>query len=353
VKVFIENQDVTAKSKVSRTNDITYVHLDMGSTKVPNGVRNWKITFDDNSSPPINTAVTGTFTVVPFDVPNIFVIEAEDFNYSDDDVNGGKTNPQKGTAGLDVDVMPYDGGAYNDLSAIKGVDYNNSDGEDSNVYRTEKDDTGGNEVNITASNGNRYSNTRGSFDVVSNYRIGWVAPGEWQNYTRTFPSNSYNVWAALSYDGTTPGLLNGTLDQLTSDPTKANQSVQRLGTFEAPGSAGWGRNELVQMKDPSGGVAKIDLGGVQTVRFNLGSGDFDYLLFVPTTGGSTGGDQPQFTSVTKNADGSITVAWTGGGALEATPTLTNPTWSAVPGATSPYKFTPNANQKTLFARIKK
>jgi hypothetical protein len=70
-------------------------------------------------------------------------------------------------------------------------------------------------------------------------------------------------------------------------------------------------------------------------------------------GGNTGGDQPQFTSVTRNADGSITVVWTGGGALEATPTLTNPTWSAVTGAASPYKFTPNANQKTLFARIKK
>jgi hypothetical protein len=352
VKVFVDDQDVTSKSTVSRTNDTTYVHLDMGTTKVASGLRNWKLTFDDNSTPAINTPVTGTFTVVPFDIPNIFVIEAEDFNYSDDDVNGGKTNPQKGTAGLDVDVMPYDGGAYSALSAVKGVDYNNADGNDSDVYRTEKDENGENEVNITASNGNRYSNTRGSFDLVSNYRIGWVAAGEWQNYTRTFPSNSYNVWAALSYDGVTAGLLNGTLDLVTSDPTKPNQVTQRLGTFEAPGSGGWGRNELVPMKDTSGSVAKIDLGGVETVRFNLGSGDFDYLLFVPA-GSTQVPEQPRFTSIRRNANGSITVEWTGAGTLQYTPSLSPATWTPLAGQTSPYTFTPAANQPMLFARIVK
>jgi len=70
-------------------------------------------------------------------------------------------------------------------------------------------------------------------------------------------------------------------------------------------------------------------------------------------GGNPGGEQPQFTSITRNADGSISVVWTGGGTLEATPSLTSPTWTAVNGAASPYKFTPNASQKTLFARIKK
>ena len=69
----------------------------------------------------------------------VFVIEAEDFNYSDDGVTGGKTNPQKGTAGKDVNVMPYDGGAYDGLSAVEGVDYErlevSSPGLDRQLYK--------------------------------------------------------------------------------------------------------------------------------------------------------------------------------------------------------------------------
>jgi hypothetical protein len=329
------------------------VHLDMTGTKLPAGSRKWKITFNDNSTPPITTTAEGTFTVVPFDVPGIFVIEAEDFNYSDDGATGGKTNPQKGVAGKDVDVMPYEGGAYDTLAAVEGVDYNNGDALDSDIYRTELDENGENEINITASNGNRFSNTRGAFDVTSNYRIGWVAPGEWQNYTRTFPTGTFNVWAALSYEGRGAGQLNGSLDLVTSNPATPNQVVQRLGTFEAPGSGGWGRNELVLMKDTDGNVAEVELQGVQTVRFNLGSGDFDYLLLVPTTS-TPDPEQPRFTSVRTNANGSITVEWTGGGTLQVATSLTAPiTWTPVPNQTSPYTFTPTATQRVLFARIAK
>src|SRR5690606_7675481 len=98
---------------------------------------------------------------------------------------------------------------------------------------------------------------------------------------RTFPEGTFNVWAALSYDGRAEGQLRGSLDLVTSDPTQPNQTVEPLGTFTGAGSGGWGRNELVPMRDSSGNIAVVEMGGVQTVRFNLGSGDFDYLLFVP------------------------------------------------------------------------
>jgi hypothetical protein len=244
--------------------------------------------------------------------------------------------------------MPYEGGAYDTLTAVEGIDYNNNDANDSDAYRTELDANGENEVNITASNGQRYSNTRGAFDVVSNYRIGWVGTGDWQNYTRNFPTNTYNVWAALSYDSRAAGLLTGSLDLVTSNPAQPNQTVERLGTFNAPGSGGWGRNELVLMKDDSGETARVELGGLDTVRFNLASGDFDYLLFVPAGAPPT---QLRFTAVRRNANGSLTVEWTGGGTLEAAPAVTGP-WAPVTGATSPYTFTPTAAQRMMFARIR-
>lgn len=57
----------------------------------------------------------------------------------------------------------------------------------------------------------------------------------------------------------------------------------------------------------------------------------------------------KFTKFTKNADGTITLEWTGGGTLEASPSVTGP-WQAVAGATSPYTFKPTT--AILFGRVK-
>jgi hypothetical protein len=61
---------------------------------------------------------------------------------------------------------------------------------------------------------------------------------------------------------------------------------------------------------------------------------------------------PKFTSMTKNADGTVTVAWKGGGTLQAAPAITGP-WEDVPGATSPYTLNPAQTGPMLFGRIKK
>jgi hypothetical protein len=260
----------------------------------------------------------------PYPTPGVFVIEAEDFNYSEDGITGGLTNPQKGTADLDVDVMPYLGGAYSGLSAIKGVDYNNSDANDADNYRTELDENGENEVNIAAENNNRFANDRGVFTTTSNYKIGWTGGTDWNNYTRTFPDNDYQVWAAMSYDGRAAGQLRGSLDLVTSNPAAPNQTVQQLGTFNGEGSGGWSRNELVPMKNASGQIATIHLGGVQTVRYNTPSGDFDYLVFVPQSTpppGVTAG-------ISRNANGTITITASEPGTLQSTTSLTPPvTWT--------------------------
>jgi hypothetical protein len=288
-------------------------------------------------------SATGTYVIVPYPGEGIFTIESEDFNYSDDGTTGGLTNPQAGIEGMDVNVMPYLGGAYASLNAVEGVDYNNNDANDSDIYRTELDENGENELNITASNGNRYSNDRGSFELTNNYRIGWVESGSWQNYTRTFPEGTYNVWAALSFDGRSPGQLSGSLDLVTSNPAQPDQTVERLGSFSAPGSGGWGRNELVPMKDPDGSFAVVELGGVQTLRFNLGSGDFDYVILVPADA-----DAPRITGISRLADGSIRIEWTGGGTLETAPDLTGP-WSTVAGA-SPQNLPTTGSR--LFIRVR-
>jgi hypothetical protein len=55
-----------------------------------------------------------------------------------------------------------------------------------------------------------------------------------------------------------------------------------IGSYSAPASGTWGVNTIYQMMN--GPVpAVVTLGGNQTIRARLGSGDFDYFAFVPTT----------------------------------------------------------------------
>ena len=73
----------------------------------------------------------------------------------------------------------------------------------------------------------------------------------------------------------------------------------------------------------------------------------DWLLGVQIVAPPTA---PRFTKSTRNADGSITLEWTGGGTLQAAASITGP-WQDVAGANSPYTFKPTA--PALFGRIKK
>ena len=57
----------------------------------------------------------------------------------------------------------------------------------------------------------------------------------------------------------------------------------------------------------------------------------------------------EFTGITRNADGSITIEWTGGGTLQSAPAVDGP-WTDVAGATSP--LTLQATEGALFGRLR-
>ncbi|HNQ91088.1 MAG TPA: hypothetical protein PKM73_20940 [Verrucomicrobiota bacterium] len=62
-------------------------------------------------------------------------------------------------------------------------------------------------------------------------------------------------------------------------------------------------------------------------------------------------EQPVITKFQVNPNGTMTVEWTGGGTLQAAPTILGP-WDDIPGSSSPFTFTPDPGQKTLFGRIR-
>lgn len=276
-----------------------------------------------------------------------FLIEAEDYNFG-----RGQTSPK-------LNTMPYYGNALLGTvkAAVEGIDVGNRDGDDSNSYLREEANQDGSHANININwniDGGRGEDNdvnRGPWDVTSNYKIGWTGGGDWHNYTRDIPAGDYQVWMALSFDSQGDHDLRASLQRVTGDTSAPDQTVEQLGTFDGKGTAsygGWGANRLVQMKDSAGQPAVVSLsGGSVTLRASIDSGDFDYFKLVPT---GAPVDRPRITSLVKNLDGTLTITWTGGGTLQASPTVNGP-WQDVTGATSPFTFTPTAAQ--LFGRIKK
>ncbi len=250
-----------------------------------------------------------------------FFIEAEDF-----DNNG---------AGLaEASQMPYAGGAYAGLKAIAGTDYQRDDSASSPLYR--------HGVNPRVSMDRTGDRTRGVGDIKVNFKLGWIGGGQWYNYTRDLPAGKYNVYAAISHGESNPGQLAATLQKVTGG------TVTDLGVFNAPGTGGWGNNALVPLKTaPDGNLVELELGGPTTLRYAASSGDWDFMLLVPA---ETVVTPPQFTGIRLNPDRTITIEWTGGGTLQAAPTVTGP-WVDVTGATSPFTFTPT--EQMQFGRIRR
>jgi hypothetical protein len=282
-----------------------------------------------------NPAGTTTTREVVLTLKKSFLIEAEDFDY-----NGGQHQAV-------ADTMPYAGFAYDGLSAKYDVDYHN-DNNDSITYRRGGDlAVAGHGASMDNSTGNVLSLQRGAWDVVNNYKIGWINGGDWHNYTRAIPAGSYTAFAALSYGDTSATGLKATLNKVTAGVGTTTQTLEALGGFDQAGSGAWGRNSLVALKDGTGAAAVFNIAGpVTTLRMSHTSGDFDWLMLVPFAEA----EDIQI-DVKLNADGTITIAWNGGGVLQAATSLLGP-WQDVT-STSPYTFAPQAGVPYMFGRIKK
>ncbi len=271
--------------------------------------------------------ITSSFTAG--DLPSVaFFIEAEDFNHSSGQSEAAAS-----------DMANYRGGAYGGKAAVAGVDYNRGNEGASPLYRIGEDPQVPMDVNYSEAWG------RGFTDLEVNFKIGWIGAGQWYNYTRTIPAGKYNVYAGLSHGESLAGQLSGSLQKVTAGANTANQTLEELGTFTGQGTGGWGVNRLVPLQNAGGENVALDLGGVTTLRYSTTNGDFDFLILTPAPT-----ERPMFTKTTLNANGTLTLEWTGGGTLQAGPSISGP-WAPVAGATSPYTFTPDPAVGQLYGRI--
>jgi hypothetical protein len=346
IRVVVNGVDVTAASAISKSGDVTTVTYGPALWDADT-TNSYSIWFTDNGTPTLSVTNSATFFVGPYPTPDTFLIEAEDYDY-----DGGKfvTNV--------VNTMPYTGAAYSNLIAKVGIDYNESETADfaANGIATYRGNSRNlatnanfNLANMNDNIGGQWGRDRGTWNATVNYKIGWVGGGDWFNYTRTFPNKNYEVWVAISNDQplTSPtDTVRAHLSWVTSGAGTTNQTIQPLGIFRYSGTAGWGNNRLVPMRDTNT-LAKVvlPLSGQQTVRLNADAGDLDYLLFVPTTAAPP----VRIDKISVNAQGQIVIEWTGAGTVQKAGTLptTPQSWTDVPGA-SPLTVPPPASGQEYY-----
>ncbi|MBM3846009.1 MAG: hypothetical protein FJ405_06965, partial [Verrucomicrobia bacterium] len=217
---------------------------------------------------------------------DIFIIEAEDFNFN------------RGQTVQGVDVMPYLGGAYvNRSNAVSGVDYFRTPDPSSPLYRNDRN------VPILPSS----DMNREAWTSTNNWRLGAIRGNEWFNYTRQLPVGRYLVYAALSHQETAEGALRGSLSTI-SRVTNSTQTPVRLGSFHGTGTGSLQTNRLVVLRDTVNRVVILGLGGSnQNFRYTPTNGFVDYLKFVRARPPVIG-IQPAETTAIENQNAQFAVA---------------------------------------------
>ena len=208
---------------------------------------------------------------------NNLMIEALDFNF-----NGGQfiDNPLP-TAGIGVATNSYyDGGIDTTNFAVTNVDYFGAwdvapGGAELWNYRP--NDLGVGQEITSDFLRNKFNTVNG---LAQDYDMGYWNGGFWEDYTRTIPASTYNVYARLAggagpFSGTTLALV-------TSSRFTSNQVTQVIGSFADPNAAGWATWHWVPLLNSHGALATVNLGGVQTLRLTSGNNlNAHYMMFVP------------------------------------------------------------------------
>jgi hypothetical protein len=121
---------------------------------------------------------------------------------------------------------------------------------------------------------------------IPDYLVGYFNPGNWLNYTRTYPAGVYNVYGRLANGN--GGLANATLAQVINGQGTTGQTLQQLGMFQFT-AQGWNNFNFIPLTDSYGNLLAIKLNGQTTFRVTSGSlgGGINMNFFMLVPGSNT------------------------------------------------------------------
>lgn len=173
---------------------------------------------------------------------------------------------------------PFGAGAI----ALQGVDINvTANGQGAGQYLYRIGDTVGNQV-ATDYLRPKFTAARTKFNDlnIGLYNVGYIAAGNWFNYTRDYPAGSYNVWGRLASGA---GAYSLALGQVTAGVGTTNQTVTPLGTFTSTTGLGWQGWQWITLEDANTNPVVVTLSGhATTFRATAGTGlNMEYFMLVP------------------------------------------------------------------------
>ncbi|MDB6017157.1 MAG: Beta-agarase [Pedosphaera sp.] len=208
------------------------------------------------------------------------------------DINGGPASATVSFEALspsytwDAEDYDYANGQYLDnpqtnsyagLSGTSTVDYFSDSGTVPNAsdagpyYRTDGVSTQPN------TDGQRLAYINGG---LTDYNVGWFNPGNWCNYTRTYPTGSFNVYIRAADGNTTAG--GAALAQVTSGWGTGSQTTTTLGSFSVTPTGGWQTYRCFPLRDVNGNLVQVSLGGTNTFRLtSSGALNANFLMLFP------------------------------------------------------------------------
>ena len=267
------------------------------------GVTNWTVSVPVPPGQTIQTfylsavdaaGLSNSIPLVTFDTfsQGNFMIEAEDFDFNGGQfitnpiptgfvaiVNGNPTYPAPGYSTANSYFYYPEADSGNE--AIVGVDLTTvtTDAGEDFYYRPAE--SAGTQVATDFLRQKFYVTNGNIVTIFSDFNLGWWDPGQWVNYTRDFPTNTYNVLGRLASGGAYSGL---SLSLVTNGVGTTNQLTMLLGTFSDPNANGWQVWDWVPLLATNGQKAVVSLGGVETLQANnttLVDVNANFYMFVP------------------------------------------------------------------------
>ncbi len=190
-------------------------------------------------------------------------IEAEDYNFNNGQFLAG--------------AFPDSFDGYSGAAGNNGVDFFDTTASNLNVYRLDLPQV------LAGNDPVDHANYQGG--GFSDYYLGYNDTGDWEDYTRVFPTNNYTVYARMAGFGTGPIMEMERLANSTA--TTSTQPLAAVGRFIVPNTGGTSNYALVPLTDLFGNTVQVSSPGTNTFRCTSVGGDrtynFNYLILVPSS----------------------------------------------------------------------
>jgi hypothetical protein len=241
-----------------------------------------------------NTAgLTSSFTK-NFDTfnPNNYIWEADDYDYTTNGVSGvfidnpvptcDTTAPDTGHEETNS-YFAWPGGSANVglAKATSGIDFFDAapQPEANDFYRA--DGQGCQPASDYVRAKFVAAQTEFNDPNIGPFNIGWTTAGDWENYTRHYPTGNFYVYGRLA--GGAGAWTGEQLDLLTSGYGTATQTTNILGIFSDPNPAGYQAWHWIPCLDTNGNMVVVPLGGQTTLQIVCGTPGIneEFYMLVP------------------------------------------------------------------------